>query len=147
MKTLRAWIIISWLLLPAVMGGGGLLLRRLTVGNPDPFALTWIRAFHAHGAVLIILSIVYYLCLDRTSPSSPVKNAASATCFLGIGALAGGFFIHALVGEAGDASVGTMISVLGAIAIASAILVLVYGLLRTPSGGPDPAIGVERAAR
>ena len=37
MRTLRGWIVLSWLLLPGVMIGGSLLLSRLTLGTPDPF--------------------------------------------------------------------------------------------------------------
>jgi hypothetical protein len=44
MNTLRGWIVMSWIMLPGVMVGGSLLLRRLTVGDPDPFQPTWIRA-------------------------------------------------------------------------------------------------------
>lgn len=33
MKTLRGWIVMSWIMLPVVTVGGSLLLRRLTVGD------------------------------------------------------------------------------------------------------------------
>jgi hypothetical protein len=33
MNTLRGWIVMSWIMLPGVMVGGSLLLRRLTVGE------------------------------------------------------------------------------------------------------------------
>lgn len=48
----------SWIMLPGVMFGGSLLLRRLTAGDPDPFRATWIRTFHGHGGVLIMMSIL-----------------------------------------------------------------------------------------
>jgi hypothetical protein len=37
MRSLRGWIVMSWIMLPGVMFGGGLLLRRLTGRDPDPF--------------------------------------------------------------------------------------------------------------
>jgi len=45
MRTLRPWIIVSWIALPAVMIGGSLLLRRLSAGDQTPFQMTWLRAF------------------------------------------------------------------------------------------------------
>lgn len=86
MRTLRGWIVMSWIMLPGVMFGGSLLLRRLTIGEPDPFQATWIRAFHAHGGVLIMLSILYYLFLDRTTLSAWTKHASCLVLFVGIGA-------------------------------------------------------------
>jgi len=40
MKTLRPWIIMSWIVLPGVMAGGSLLLRRITLGDATPFQAT-----------------------------------------------------------------------------------------------------------
>lgn len=74
MNTLRGWIVMSWIMVPGVMVGGSLLLRRLTVGEPDPFQAAWLRAFHAHGGVLIMMSILYYLFLDRTTLSAVTKH-------------------------------------------------------------------------
>jgi drug/metabolite transporter superfamily protein YnfA len=139
MNTVRMWIILSWILLPAVMGGGSLLLRRLTVGDPTPFQVTWIRAFHAHGGVLIIMSLLYYMFLDRTSLSGSVKRGACLALFLGIAALAGGFFVHALIGQPHHTSIGTALTLSGAASMAAALLVLVYGLLTTPAAASDTA--------
>jgi drug/metabolite transporter superfamily protein YnfA len=130
---MRGWITLSWLLLPAVMAGGGLLLRRATLGDPTAFQLTWIRAFHAHGAVLILLSIVYYMSLDRTALSASVKRAACLALFAGIAGVTGGFLIHALVGAPQQASMGTVTTLSGAVLLAGALLVLVYGLMANPA--------------
>lgn len=131
MKILRGWIILSWVLLPAVMAGGGLLLGRLALGDVTPFQATWIRAFHAHGGVLIMMSMLYCLFLDHTALSASTKHASSLALFLGIGALAGGFLLHAVVGQPHQASVGTVITVSGAVLTASALIVLIYGLITT----------------
>ena len=132
MKTLRGWIVMSSIMLPGVMLGGALLLRRLTVGDPDPFQATWIRAFHAHGGVLIMMSILYYMFLDRTMLSAWAKHASSLILFVGIGAQVGGFLVHAVAGQPGHGSPGTVVTVSGAVLIALALIVLVYGLIRTP---------------
>src|SRR5262249_33951007 len=60
MGTLRGWIIASWTLLPGVIAGGTLLLRRVALGDPTAYQITWLRAFHAHGGVLFVLSLVYF---------------------------------------------------------------------------------------
>jgi drug/metabolite transporter superfamily protein YnfA len=132
MRTLRGWVVMSWLMLPGVMFGGSLLLGRLTTGDPDPFQATWIRAFHAHGGVLIMMSILYYLFLDRTVLSAWAKHAASLALFVGISAQVGGFLLHAFTGQPGHGSIGTVVTVAGAALIALALLALVYGLIRTP---------------
>jgi len=132
MKTLRGWIVMSWLMLPGVMFGGSLLLRRLTLGDPDPFQATWIRAFHAHGGVLIMMSILYYTFLDRTMLSARTKHRASLTLFIGIGAQVSGFLLHAVAGEPGHGSPGTIVTVSGAVLITVALIALVYGLIRAP---------------
>ena len=140
MGTLRGWVVMSWVMLPGVMFGGSLLLRRLTTGDPDPFQATWIRAFHAHGGVLIMMSILYYLFLDRTVLSAWAKHAASLTLFVGIGAQVGGFLLHALAGQPGHASTGSVVTVAGAALIALALVVLVYGLVRTPRPMTDAGV-------
>jgi drug/metabolite transporter superfamily protein YnfA len=132
MTTLRGWIVMSWIMLLGVMFGGGLLLRRLTVGDPDAFQATWIRAFHAHGGVLIMMSILYYMFLDGTMLSARAKHGASLTLFIGIGAQVSGFLLHAIMGQPGHGSPGTVVTLSGAVLIAPALIALVYGLMRAP---------------
>jgi drug/metabolite transporter superfamily protein YnfA len=133
MRTLRGWIVMSWIMLPGVMVGGNLLLRRLTVGEPDPFQATWLRAFHAHGGVLIMMSILYFLFLDRTTLPAWIKHAASLTLFVGIGAQSGGFMLHAIAGEPGQGSAGTIVTVVGGALLTIALFVLAYGLIKRPA--------------
>ena len=86
MRTLRGWIIASWILLPSVMVGGTLLLRQVALRDPSAFQVTWLLAFHAHGGVLFLLSLVYFLFLDRTMLSMSVKRVGALALFSGIGA-------------------------------------------------------------
>lgn len=133
MKTLRVWIVLSWIALVAMMSAGSFLLRRFAnLGDvPTPFQAEWLRAGHAHGGVLILMSLLYYTFLDQTSLSTSVKRPACATLFAGILAQFGGFFLHAIVGTPNHASIGTAVTVTGAVLLAGAVIVLVYGLMRT----------------
>jgi hypothetical protein len=137
MKTLRVWIILSWLALPAVMFGGAFLLQRSLnhAGGPTPFQLSWIRAGHAHGGVLMLMSLLYYTFLDQTSLPGSVKRWASAAISVGVLSQFGGFFLHAIIGRPNQASIGTAVTASGAVLLAGAILVLVYGLI-TARGEP-----------
>ena len=84
MNTLRVWIILSWIALPTVMYGGYSLLQLLNKGDVlTPFQVTWFRAGHAHAGVLLVMSLLYYTFLDRTSLSTAVKHAACAALFVG----------------------------------------------------------------
>src|SRR5262249_23121013 len=60
MRTLRLWIILSWIALPTVMYGGYSLLRLINQDNAlTPFQTTWFRAGHAHAGVLLLMSLLY----------------------------------------------------------------------------------------
>jgi drug/metabolite transporter superfamily protein YnfA len=129
MRTLRGWIVMSWIMLPGVMFGGSLLLRRVSVGDPDAFQATWLRAFHAHGGVLIMLSMLYVMFLDRTTLSKWTKHVSCLILFVGIGAQVSGFLVHAIAGQPGRGSPGTIVTVSGAALMTMALIVLVYGLV------------------
>jgi len=119
--------------LPGVIAGGTLLLRRVALGDPTAYQITWLRAFHAHGGVLFVLSLVYFLFLSQTTLSMSVKHLASFALFSGIGGVAGGFLLQAILGRPNSASIGIAIAIGGAILLATAIVILVFGLVRTPS--------------
>ena len=135
MKSLRVWMALSWIGFIVVMFAGSFLLQRFaSLGDgPTPFQAEWLRAGHAHGGVLMLMSLLYYLFLDQSSLSLGVKRAACAVLFAGILAQFGGFFLHAIVGTPSQASIGTAVTVIGAVLLASALIVLVYGLIGTRS--------------
>jgi len=54
---------------------------------------------------------------------------ASAALLLGILAQSGGFFVHMLVGQEHQPSLGTATTVAGAALLVSSVIALVYGLL------------------
>ena len=133
MSGLRVWIILAWIALPTVMYGGYSLLHLINRGNVlTPFQVSWFRAGHAHAGVLLLMSLLYYTFLDKTSLPLTIKHAACLTLVVGILAQSGGFFIHMLVGQPNEASIGTTVTVTGAVLLAIAVLVLVYGLITAP---------------
>jgi hypothetical protein len=130
MRTLRLWIILSWIALPTVMYGGYSLLRLINHGDSlTPFQTTWFRAGHAHAGVLLVMSLLYYLFLDQTTLASTTKQVGCVALFVGILAQSGGFFVHMLVGQPNEPSIGTLITTTGAALLTIAVGILVYGLI------------------
>jgi hypothetical protein len=85
MASLRIWIILSWIALPTVMFGGYSLLRLLNRGDAlTPFQVDCFRAGHAHAGVLLLMALLYYIFLDRTTLPASVKQAACVALFVGI---------------------------------------------------------------
>jgi len=115
------------------MFGGYSLLRLLNRGDAlTPFQVDCFRAGHAHAGVLLLMSLLYYIFLDRTTLPASVKQAACVALFVGILAQSGGFFLHMGFGEPKRASIGTTVTIAGAVMLACAVIVLVYGLITTP---------------
>ncbi len=131
MHTLRPFSIIAWIALPTVMYGGYALLGLLTRVGLSEFQRTYFRAGHAHAGVLLLMSLLYHYYMEQTNLSPAVKVGASVVVLVGILAQSGGFFLHMVIGQPGQPSFGTTITILGAVLLASAILVLVYGLITT----------------
>jgi hypothetical protein len=133
MDGLRVWIIIAWIALPTVMYGGYSLLRLINRGDVlTPFQVNWFRAGHAHAGVLLLMSLLYYTFLDKTLLSPAIKHTACTVLLAGILAQSGGFFVHMIVGKPNQASVGTTVTVAGAVLLVCAIVVLIYGLITAP---------------
>jgi len=115
------------------MYGGFSLLQALNRENAlTPFQVTWFRAGHAHAGVLVLMSLLYYTFMDKTTFSPAVKHAACAVLLVGILAQSGGFFIHMFAGQPNHASVGSTVTVIGAVLLTCGIVMLVYGLITAP---------------
>ncbi len=132
MPNLRLFSILAWIALPTVMYGGYALLGLLTRGGLTPFQQTFFRAGHAHAGVLLRLALLYHAYLEQTALRPAIKIGAAVVVLVGILAQSGGFFVHMLIGQPGEPSVGTTITNLGAVFLAAAIAILVYGLITTP---------------
>jgi hypothetical protein len=125
MGGLRGWIIFAWIALPTVMYGGYSLLQLIKRGNVlTPAQVNFFRAGHAHAGVLTLMSLLYYMFLGQTSLSLPVKHAACAAMVVGILTQSGGFFIHLFPERA---SLGTKVTLTGAVILVGAIAVLLNG--------------------
>ena len=130
MRTLRIWIILSWIALPTVMYGGYSLLRLINQGDHlTPFQTMWFRAGHAHAGTLLLRSLLYFLFLDQTALGPTAKQVGSVTMFVGILAQSGGFFLHMLVGQPNEPSIGTSVTAAGAVLLVTAVGILIYGLV------------------
>jgi hypothetical protein len=130
----RVFTIITWLALPTVMYGGYALLGMLTRGGLSPFKQTFFRAGHAHAGVLLLLALLYHIYIEQTTLSATLKLVAGLLLIVGILAQSGGFFLHMAIGKPDQRSAGTTMTITGAVLIAAAILVLVYGVIITPPG-------------
>ena len=132
MQPTRVLPAVSVLSLVSVEYGGWALLGYLTGrGQLGPFQEKFFRAGHAHAGVLLVLSLVYYLYLDRTGYSDRVKWIAGGLLQAGILAQSGGFFIHVGLGQPNRGSLGTVVTRLGALLIAAALVILAVGLFRS----------------
>ena len=122
--------IIALLSLVSVEYGGWALLGFLTGrGNLGDFREKFFRAGHAHAGVLLVLSLVYFLYLDRTGYSNRVQWIAGLLLLLGIIAQSGGFFIHLGLGQPDRSSLGTVVTRTGALLLAVALVMLAIGLI------------------
>lgn len=130
MSSLRILEIASWVALPTVMFGGYSLLRLLARGGVlSDFQTQYFRAGHAHAGVLLLMSLLYDLFLERTAFPPTLKLVAAAALLVGILAQSGGFFLHMGVGKPGRPSAGTTLTMAGAAVLALAVALLVYGLI------------------
>jgi hypothetical protein len=122
--------IIALLSLVSVEYGGWALLGFITGrGNLGEFREKFFRAGHAHAGVLLVLSLVYFLYLDRTGYSTGVQWIAGLLLLMGIIAQSGGFFIHLGLGQPNRSSLGTVVTRTGAFLLALALVMLAIGLI------------------
>jgi hypothetical protein len=136
MQPTRVLPAVSVLSLISVEYGGWALLGFLTGrGQLGQFREQFFRAGHAHAGVLLVLSLVYFLYLDRTSYSDGMKWIAGSLLLAGIMAQSGGFFVHLGVGQPNRSSLGTIATRLGAVLIAAALVILAVGLLKSGRQG------------
>lgn len=129
MHTLRVFSIIAWIALPTVMYGGYALLGLLTRNGLSEFQLTFFRAGHAHAGVLLLMSLLYHHFMEQTNLSRGIQIGSAAAVLIGILAQSGGFFLHMWMGQPGEPSLGTALTSIGALILALAIFLLVYGLI------------------
>src|SRR3712207_390333 len=93
MEPTRVLPIVALIALVAVEAGGWSLLNHLTErGGLSDDEEQFFRAGHAHAGVLLVLSLIYFVYLDRTGYSAGVQWIAGLLLLLGNMAQSGGFF-------------------------------------------------------
>ena len=131
MEPTRLFPIIVLLSLVTVEYGGWALLGFLTGrGDLGGFRERFFRVGHAHAGVLLVLSLTYFVYLDRAGYSAGVQWLAGALLLVGVLAQSGGFFLHLGLGQQGRSSPGTVLTRAGALLIAAALIILAIGLIR-----------------
>ena len=122
---------IALLLLIGVEFGGWSLLWFITSKRDvmDDRRIQFFRAGHAHGGVLTILSLVYFVYLDRTDFSEGLRWVLGIGLIAGTLAQSGGFFVHLGRGAPDSSTLGTILTRTGAVVIAAALIALAIGLL------------------
>jgi len=119
-------------------GGWSLLGMLTSQGTISEFEEQFFRAGHAHAGVLLTLALVYFVLMDRTDFDARRRRLLGLTLLTGILLQSGGFFLHMLVGEEGGSSSGTLITRIGAVLLAVALIGLGVGVLR--SGGKQEGL-------
>jgi len=109
--------------------GGWALLSFLTAreGLTDS-QKQFFRAGHAHAGVLLVLSLVFFVYLDRTDFSDATQWIVGLVLLTGILAQSGGFFLHLGGGAPARPSLGTRLTRTGAVLIAAALVTLAVGI-------------------
>jgi heme/copper-type cytochrome/quinol oxidase subunit 4 len=98
-------------------------------GTLGAFRERFFRAGHAHAGVLLVLSLAYFLYLGQTGYSADVQWLAGSLVLAGVLAQSGGFFLHMGLGQQGRSSPGTVLTRIGALLIAAALIILTIGLI------------------
>src|SRR5207249_9745461 len=123
--------------LPTVMYGGVSLLMWLT--NPDsgymqnPLRQNLFRAGHAHAGVLLVLSLVALRYVDEANLTEGWKRYVRSSIPSAAILLPAAFFFSVLSPNAAAPNGFIYLAYVGAIVLASGLLALGVGLLRTKS--------------
>lgn len=133
-RTLTALVLFA--IVTVEFGGWSLLGFLTSQDSLTPFQEQFFRAGHGHAGVLLILALVFLIIMERTAFSAKTQLWLSLTLLVGVVFQSGGFFLHMLAGEENAASAGTLITRLGAILLAVALVGLGVGVLRSARGGP-----------
>jgi hypothetical protein len=121
--------------LPTVMIGGLSLLSML-IGDPaymaNPLRQNLWRAGHAHAGVLLVLSLIALRYVDEASLSDNLKQVVRMTIPLSAILLPAAFFLSVLSPDATKPNALINLAYVGAISLATGLLLLGVGLIRKP---------------
>ncbi len=123
------------IVLPTVMIGGLSLLSML-IGDPaymaNPLRQNLWRAGHAHAGVLLMLSLIALRYVDEASLSDNLKQVVRMTIPLSAILLPAAFFLSVLSPDATQPNALINLAYVGAISLATGLLLLGVGLIRKP---------------
>jgi len=122
-------------LLPAVVYGGTSILS-LLIGDPayaqNELRQDLWRAGHAHAGVLLVLSLVTLRYVDEANLPGWLKSFARHSIPAAAILLPAAFFLSVLSPAATEPNAMIYLAFVGAVSLASGVLVLGIGLIRKP---------------
>ncbi len=123
------------ILLPAVVYGGTSILS-LLIGDPayaqNPLRQDLWRAGHAHAGVLLLLSLVTLRYVDEANLPGWLRSFARHSIPAAAVLLPAAFFLSVLAPDAKEPNAMIYLAYVGAVSLASGVLVLGIGLIRRP---------------
>jgi len=93
-----------------------------------PAQIGWFRGGHAHARVLLPLGLLYAIFSAAALPAA-IQHLGCVMLGVDILAQLAGFFIHL---SPNKGALGTSVTITGAVLLACAVLLLVYGLIVAP---------------
>ncbi|HLS36610.1 MAG TPA: hypothetical protein VK061_10245 [Bacillota bacterium] len=132
-KKAAGWLII---ILPTVIYGGFSILNLIITKNvgivENPLRKDFFRAGHAHAGILLMLSLICYLYVDKASLSTSLKSIVKT--FIPVSAIfiPAAFFFSVLSPTAEEPNSFIYLAYLGALTLAIGLLILGIGLIRSP---------------
>ncbi len=123
------------ILLPAVVYGGTSILS-LLIGDPayaqNELRQDLWRAGHAHAGVLLVLSLVTLRYVDEANLPGWLRSFARHSIPAAAVLLPAAFFLSVLSPDATEPNAMIYLAFVGAVSLASGVLVLGIGLIRRP---------------
>lgn len=123
------------ILLPAVVYGGTSILS-LLIGDPgyaqNPLRQDLWRAGHAHAGVLLVLSLVTLRYVDEANLPRWLKSFARHSIPAAAVLLPAAFFLSVLSPDVTEPNAMIYLAFVGAVSLATGLLVLGIGLIRRP---------------
>lgn len=127
------WLIV---ILPTVAYGGFSIINMIISKDAgivdNPLRKDFFRAGHAHAGILLILSLVCYLYVDKTSLSTSLKNIVKAFIPMSAIFIPAAFFFSMLSPTATEPNSFVYLAYLGALFLVIGLLILGIGLIRSP---------------
>ena len=130
-RKLAGWLLI---ILPTVMYGGvnllGILLNSQSGYIDNPLRQDFFRAGHAHAGILLILSLITLKYVDDAELSEGLKSYVKSSIPVSAIFMPAGFFFSMLMPTAAEPNNFIYLTYVGALLLASGVLILGIGLVR-----------------